>query len=663
MFCRNYPKTIIHIFLVITIISSFSYFLTNAHAQGEMSLQTTEAVQIGDGEGEAIITPWETAVGTFQDYKIYFTSGASGISRGGSIRIDLPTCSSFHGLPKNVNWSQPQIDDSVGKGFVNVVSISKVDVNIESSEHPESKNHSYRIKIMAPMGLQPGESIVVQYTHARAQKIQQVAYFRIYTDIDGDGISQPINNPPAVSVTGGPARWIRAVIPSVSVPGEGFDLKVAILDAVGFPAQDYLGTIRFSSNGILKNLPDSYTFTAEDHSAHIFQGVSFEKPGVFVIRVADDSHRSVSNACRVRPGPPPYRLYWGDIHWHSNLSDGLRSPEEGYLYARDVALLDFTAMMDHDTFLEKRDLWPIGCDIANQFYQPGEFVTFCGYEWTSASALEGGYGHRNVYFAGDHGPLFSSLNPLSSRPDDLWKQLEGQNAITIPHHVARSAAAIDWSYLNNDMEPSVEIFSNHGNGEFYGALPPFYEGAQGHYVQDALSMGHKLGFIASTDSHYTIPGGNQYIVHFNEWQGIPALVAVYAPELTRESLFEQLKSRHTYATTGRRILLKVVANDSFIMGDEFTTPDPPEFKVDVAAGNSVIDKVEIIRDNETIYTIQPKSHGCEFKFTDNEYATFLPDTTHYYYVKVTLGDIFSLSKKGDKYPHQAWSSPIWIKKR
>jgi hypothetical protein len=75
-----------------------------------------------------------------------------------------------------------------------------------------------------------------------------------------------------------------------------------------------------------------------------------------------------------------------------------------------VAFLDFTAMMDHDTFLEKRGLWPIGCKIANQFYQPGEFVTFCGYEWTSASALEGGYGHRNVYYAGDNGPLFSSLN-------------------------------------------------------------------------------------------------------------------------------------------------------------------------------------------------------------------------------------------------------------
>jgi hypothetical protein len=145
--------------------------------------------------------------------------------------------------------------------------------------------------------------MIVQYAHARAQRIQQVAYFRIYTDIDGDGISQPIHNPPAVSVTGGTARWIRAVIPSVSVPGEGFDLKVAILDQLGFPAQDYLGTITFSSNGILKNLPQSYTFTADDRYIHVFQGVSFEKPGVFVIRVADDLHRTISNACRVNPGP------------------------------------------------------------------------------------------------------------------------------------------------------------------------------------------------------------------------------------------------------------------------------------------------------------------------------------------------------------------------
>ena len=43
-----------------------------------------------------------------------------------------------------------------------------------------------------------------------------------------------------------------------------------------------------------------------------------------------------------------YRLFWGDVHGHSAISDGKGSPGDYFTYARDVARLDFVVLTDHD---------------------------------------------------------------------------------------------------------------------------------------------------------------------------------------------------------------------------------------------------------------------------------------------------------------------------
>ena len=41
------------------------------------------------------------------------------------------------------------------------------------------------------------------------------------------------------------------------------------------------------------------------------------------------------------------RIWWGDIHGHTEMSDGLFSIDDYYLFGRDGALLDFCATADH----------------------------------------------------------------------------------------------------------------------------------------------------------------------------------------------------------------------------------------------------------------------------------------------------------------------------
>ena len=61
-------------------------------------------------------------------------------------------------------------------------------------------------------------------------------------------------------------------------------------------------------------------------------------------------------------------------------------------------------------------------------------------------------------------------------------------------------------------------------------------------VDEGLRQGHKFGFVASTDHHAGFPGSYG-----------DGMAAVLAEEKTRESIWEAIKARRTYAVTGDRI--------------------------------------------------------------------------------------------------------------
>ena len=198
----------------------------------------------------------------------------------------------------------------------------------------------------------------------------------------------------------------------------------------------------------------------------------------------------------------------------------------------------------------------------------------------------------HVIFKDNKSPLLSSSNPAYNNPDKLWKALKTHNAITIPHHPGGGPIATDWNYYNPDFMPLVEICSIHGNSESLDSPSCIYKPQKGSFVRDALARGYKLGIIASGDTHNGHPG-----------MGTPTLptgglIAFYATELTRDYIWDALKKRRVYGTSGKRIILDFKINNHLmgeIIKQNKNTPKKIEIKI---TGTDRLKLVEVIINNQ-----------------------------------------------------------------
>jgi hypothetical protein len=290
------------------------------------------------------------------------------------------------------------------------------------------------------------------------------------------------------------------------------------------------------------------------------------------------------------------------------------------------------------------------------------------------------------------------------------------DVIIIPHHTARKAHGFldglhveegahfnhddyrfDWDYIWGDPASStvgkqtlVEIFSTHGTSEHY--IDPAGDDPAEHYLMEnnsdiqlaadkhgfvrwALRNRHFFGFVAGSDNHFgtsgSLFGGTNCLdpqcdesVTFYSRGG---LTAVRAQAPTREDIWDGLKSRRTYGTTGARMYLDVKIN-GHAMGEQFILPAAacPEIEVHVI-GTDVISEALLVKipllpefngDNipvdspaEIVLTGNFFEDGKNFVSIYTDSTVLSPGQTYAYYVRVTQED-----------GHIAWSSPIWIDK-
>ena len=334
-------------------------------------------------------------------------------------------------------------------------------------------------------------------------------------------------------------------------------------------------------------------------------------------------------------------LYFGDLHEHSDVSVcnrvGDQSIEESYQHMRDIVRHDFACVTDHGYNINPY-LWGWIAKNARVQNDPGRYVTFLGEEWTSSfeeyseEHPYGFYGHRNLVLADPYFPKWWNSKNRQT-PAELWEDLRKMNAnfVNIPHQLADTGnVPTDWNFTDEEAQPVAEILQTRGSYEYKGAPreAPRSTPGPGYFMQDAWARGIVIGVIASPDH------GGGY-----------GKACVYAPELTREAILDALRARHCYGTSAAKIVLDVRVN-GHLMGEKIAEPagESVEVKIRVACP-AAIDRVEVCRSNQFIYTKQPDGNEVELTFVDRNPLS----GRSYYYVRVIQED-----------EELAWSSPVWF---
>lgn len=415
--------------------------------------------------------------------------------------------------------------------------------------------------------------------------------YRFSLAVDAGGGYAPILPVPSIRVTGGTAARYRVTVPAVSTAPEA---AVVPIDRSLNTADADAGTVRVVDRGT-------------------FRDVVVVNDTLAISGISNPSVASWTDGMNV---------YFGEIHSHTELSDGIATTDDAYSFARDTLHLDFAALSDHferhlpSVCVPGQERWAMTKAAAEKYYDPGRFVTLLGYEWT-------GRPHINIYYRGNDGLCVPAQASDAGSPAELFRKLDVQNMpyLAIPHHTKYLAAA-DWGAATG-RENLLEIYSGWGASE---------DGNDSAF-RAAITRGLRLGVIAGTDDHIGRPGqGNR------TFEG-GGLACVLAKEKTREAVFDALLARRCYGTTGARILVDFSVN-GMLMGGVVKSREK-NFIAVRAIGEDIITSIEIIRNGlSVLYRKECTSQDASCECKDGGGSC--------YYARITQRD-----------GHIAWTSPVW----
>ncbi|KAI3198456.1 hypothetical protein CBS147311_6482 [Penicillium roqueforti] len=400
--------------------------------------------------------------------------------------------------------------------------------------------------------MNPGDRILIRLGDrrfggrgTRAQTfIEKDFRWRFYIDPVGTSRFAPIQPDLSWNIVAGPIHHLQTVSPRVLQPSVPFSIHSHTEDIWGNVTSD-LENLSFQ----LKVLDeDRKAMIVKESSASqqgwtnaIFSGLSIEVDGDYTIEVIVKSNEktivSQTTQLTISSGLSVPKALFGDLHVHSD-----------------------------DT-----ERWDATTDLITPLNKPGEFVIFPGTEWCGNSAAGGDH---NVVFLADpathppefpfdrHGNVARSFEWSEHGPKDLvpgaWPLDEvyctyarkADDHILIPH-VGGRRCNLAWHHPK--LGRLIEIGSTWGQFEWL--------------LQDAVRRGWKLGVSANSDEHRGRCGGGVPGTAVFGTRG--GLTGIIAPKLERRDIAHALRARHTFATTGQRLVgLVQTADQSAIQGDE-----------------------------------------------------------------------------------------------
>ena len=346
---------------------------------------------------------------------------------------------------------------------------------------------------------------------------------------------------PAFALVPGPAARWKAVWPSLVVAGEPFRLAIVAEDAWGNPTGDADQVVTLVPSRPVRGLPPSVAIKPGAGPCVVEDLIADAAGDLDLALLANGEQLARANPLRV-VATAPLRRYWGDLHGQSGETIGMGTAESYFRYARDLAFIDIVGHQGND-FQMTDAFWTELNRLTAKFDAPGRFVCLPGYEWSGNTGMGG---DRNIFYRREGGPIRRSSHILVEgrtstdaiyTADELFRALEGQDAVVIAHVGGRYA---DLSYAHDGrLERAVEVHSTWGTFEWL--------------LHDAFEQGCRVGVVCHSDDHKGRPGATR--PGASTFGAIGGLTCYLMPELTRDALFEALRRRRHYGTTGTRLFL------------------------------------------------------------------------------------------------------------
>lgn len=521
--------------------------------------------------------------GSHGTWTLVYTVGSLGIDSGGQLKIARRLVS---------DWGEPQFSDKSGEGYSSAVTsgAARLHASWQPRGYVRPKTPSVVIDIYDG-SLSPGDTIVITLGDKafgapglRAQTYVESRFeFLVLVDPTNSTDPRPVDRSPTVSVVAGPMQALVCLLPSqltVDAPAEIF-VKGEDRWRNATPAPDdvyfeWVGTgeVEIEANAITARSPGCGYLSA--------------RAGEFSCR---------SNPAALEAASSPLRRYWGDLHAQTGETVGVGSEDEYFTFGRKWGYLDFISHQGND-FQMDDEYWQHVNATTRKFYQEGQYVVFPGYEWSASSPTGGDH---NVFYRREGYPILRSSHWLVPHvpADELT-----------PAH----PAPIFYARLKEEVPLADALVCMHVGGR-YANLREFFDpelislvelvscwGVFEWMLWDAFERDYIVGIMCNSDGHHGRPGAEGAgMAEFGIENG---LTCVLAGSLMRDAIFDALKARNCYGTTGARMLLDFRANDQ-PMGSILTQWSAPLSIEARVTGAAALESLQLYRGKEVIHAVRP----------------------------------------------------------
>lgn len=402
---------------------------------------------------------------------------------------------------------------------------------------------------------------------------------------------------------------------------------------------------------------EEITMTCEDESADIYyavsaDGVNYQPDALYAGPICFEKDfgtaylRAYSIAGGCEPGEVTqvifteefdfdWNLYFGQLHAHTDISNGAGSVEEAFQYASQVDGLDFFAVTDHSDSFDNADMGAIDADGAD-----------ISADWAAgkqAAASVTGEDFVGLFGFEMTWPEDKQLGHISTFNTPGWQtrdQADFENVPTALENYYKALASVPGSVSQFNHPDDI-----HGDFERFDHYSPQYDAAV-----SLLEVAGEDGVVdcgyydLALDKGWHVAPTNNQNNHDGQWgDASEARTVVLAKSLTEEALYAAMKDRRVYATQDSDLAIYYELNGT-VMGSILPKSEEAEITVFLSdPTDEAIGSVEVVADGGAVLV-------SEYVETPSQVLELSASSGHsYYYLRITQPD-------GDV----AVTAPVWM---